>query len=153
MDSESSTSQSPEWFAGRTCVRRTFVDEGVEKTAFEERIVVVKARTFDEADKKIWAEARDYVDADTAAELLPTSAIYCVQEPALEEGVEVWSVVREEALDPLAIEEKYHSCEYSSFLVEHFEHVDTLAALKTRYSKGKGAALEVGCETSGRPAR
>ncbi len=134
---ESPASEIVSWYAGRTTYRRNFVDEGIQKVCFEERIVIVRAQTFEEADEKIWAEAKSYAASqiELEYELLPTSAIYTTSEATLAEGSEVWSVIREESLDPFVYEEHHNAKELDSFSVMHVVHTDTEAALKARYSK------------------
>ena len=99
--------------------------------------MIVRAQTFEEADEKIWAEAKSYAASqiELEYELLPTSAIYTTSEATLAEGSEVWSVIREESLDPFVYEEHHNAKELDSFSVMHVVHTDTEAALKARYSK------------------
>jgi hypothetical protein len=142
MSNEESQPEPPIWFAGRTACRRSHFEEGVQKVHFEERIVMVLAKTADEAEDKVWAEARQYAAQSADYELLPGCAVYCTMEYEFSEGMEVWSVLREERLDPFAYEAKHYANEVDSTLDQHFEHSDTAAGLKARHSSAWAEARQ-----------
>jgi hypothetical protein len=91
--------EPPEYFYSAKCVFRTeFDDEGRPALAFEERIVFVKCREFDEAFDKAEKEARKYADENQSLKLKTTFlacvGVFIVQDP-IEEGVQVFSMLRE----------------------------------------------------------
>jgi len=89
----------PEYFFSAKCVFRSeFVEDGQPVSVFEERIVFVKGREFDEAFDKAEEEARRYA-ANNQSEKRNTTFLACVgvfivQDP-MEDGVEVFSMLRE----------------------------------------------------------
>ncbi len=95
---------------------------------------MVLATTADEAEDKVWAEARQYAAQSADYELLPGCVVYCTMEYEFSEGMEVWSVIRDEPSHPLAYEAKYYATEVDSTVVQHFEHTETAAGLKARHS-------------------
>ena len=106
------------WFAGRTTYRNpALVEDGVTKTVFEERIVLVWATEFDEACAKIRAEAERYCQRDPKMQLVDCSVVYCTQEQVISEGAEIWSLLRESELSASDYIKQYHANERESLLV------------------------------------
>jgi hypothetical protein len=106
------------WFAGRTTYRNSaIVEDGLAKTVFEERIILVWAREFEEASAKVRAEAQQYLQSDPNLELVECTVIYCTQEQEISEGAEVWSLLRECDMPASDYIRHYHSNERESVLV------------------------------------
>jgi len=66
---------------------------------YEERIVLVRARSFEEAIAKGETEARTYARENSAISYLESADAYQLFDAELEEGTEVFSLMRESALD------------------------------------------------------
>ena len=108
----------PSWFAGRTTYRNpAFVEDGITKTIFEERIVLVWATEFAEACAKVRAEAEKYLQRDPKLELVDCTVVYCTQEQELSESAEVWSLLRESELSASDYIKHYHANERESCLI------------------------------------
>ena len=100
-----------EWFSVKGIFRWFFKEDG--KTAlFEERIIIVKADSFDEALDKAEIEAVKYCEEDPKAnyqiESLKKFYAYEILEEELSEGIEVFSNRREIALDSGSYLERFY---------------------------------------------
>jgi len=115
MNSESNA--SPNWFSGLSIYHVT--DES--PPVYEERIVVVWASAFHDADKQLKAEALQYEKDHAGHKLLAFRLIYNTQEETLESGAEVWSVLKEAELPPDEYLRQYHGNDFEGFLVKKAE--------------------------------
>lgn len=88
------------WYGVRCIFSHGEVDDGA-RTLFEERIVLVRAESFDEAIAKAEAEAENYA-ADLAGETqyLGDADAYHLALSEIEEGSEIFSLMRTSELGP-----------------------------------------------------
>ena len=87
-----------EWYSVRSIVRSQTVEDGSPRTVFEERVVLVKAASFDEAIAKGEAEAKEYCAICHRSRVLDYLVAYYIgDEEELRRG-EVWSSMRDSEL-------------------------------------------------------
>ncbi len=85
------------WFGVRTIYRHTDRSSG-ELNLYEERVVLIRAADQDEAIEKAEDEAGRYAAED--CEYLGYAMSFEIFEEAIEEGVEVFSLMRDHPLSP-----------------------------------------------------
>lgn len=93
------------WYGVRLVYRLT----GFPAQAYEERIVIVKAASFDEAIAKVERYSKDYED-ETKVYTGYAMAFHILDEngSSLGEGVEVFSLMRDSELDPDEYLDRFH---------------------------------------------
>ena len=93
------------WYGVRLVYRLT----GRPAQAYEERIVIVRADSFDEAIAKAERYCKDYEDETTVyTGYAMTFHIFDEDGSSLGEGVEVFSLIRESDLDPDEYLARFH---------------------------------------------
>lgn len=102
---------SQPWYSVRSVFRTDRVEKGKRTRLFEERVVIFRAASEQEALAKGEAEARRYAEVDVPRKKLDHLVAFCLWEERLREGEEVWSCLRksegsdEEFLDRVYAEE------------------------------------------------
>lgn len=93
------------WYGVRLVYRLT----GSPRQSYEERVIIVRAESFNEAIAKAEEYSRKY-ESDTTQYLGYAMAFHIFDEngPSLGEGVEVFSLIRESDLDPKAYIDRFH---------------------------------------------
>lgn len=91
--------EPPEYFFSAKCVFRTeMIEDGRPTSVFEERIIFVKSREFDDAFEKAQKAAVKYAGENQTGKnktiFLACVGIFIVQDP-IDEGVEIFSMLRE----------------------------------------------------------
>lgn len=86
---------APSWFAVRSVFRRDRVEHGKLRRAFEERVVLFRATSFEEALAKGETEARRYEANLDGGRMLDHLVAYNIHDADLQNGDEVWSCVRD----------------------------------------------------------
>jgi len=119
MKSKQKPSRWLRWFSGLSIYRVPALSDGEEKwDVYEERMVVVRAASFQEATRKLKAEAGRYARGCTVKhELVKFQIIYDSLQETLAEGTEVWSVFKESKLSPVKYLQKYHASDLENMLV------------------------------------
>ena len=69
------------------------------KYLYEERITLWQANNIDEAIEKAEKEAKEYIE-DSDDEFLGLSQAFSLSEPVKEDGIEIFSLLRESDLEP-----------------------------------------------------
>lgn len=100
-----------EWYSVRSIFRADVVEEGQPRRVFEERVVVFRAASFEDALAKGEAEARRYCEGSTQACMLDHLVAFSLQEREINEGTEVWSCLRDLDLTDEAYLERFYEGE------------------------------------------
>ena len=109
------------FFAAKCVFRVRALEEGKPVRMFEERIVLVKCRKFDDAFKKAEKVGRKYAKADNTKNrkttFLACVGVYIIQDP-IEDGVEIFSMLRVSDMpDKKYLKQHYQTgSEFDSFL-------------------------------------
>jgi hypothetical protein len=114
--------QRLKYWAGRSIYKTRVNDEyNKVKSAFEERVVIVRAKSEAGATQKLHREASQYArflaGSDKGVQLLPLITIFEVADDELKEGSEVWSVFRKSPLNLRQYLDHFHANEMESFSV------------------------------------
>lgn len=93
------------WYGVRLIYRLT----GMSRLAYEERIVIVRAESDDDAIAKAEQYSKDY-ESDTTEYVRYAMAFHIFDEngPCLGPGTEVFSLIRQSDLDPNAYIDRFH---------------------------------------------
>jgi hypothetical protein len=86
---------NPEWYAAKTIYKHHRVEEGADKTVFEERIVLLQATDFDDAIAKAEGEAAEYCGTSGDTVYLDFVDVFHLFDEAVGHGTEVYSLMRE----------------------------------------------------------
>jgi len=84
-----------DWYSVRSIFRSDRTEDGKPRRAFEERMVVFRASSHDEALAKGEAEAKSYASEWPLPKMLDHLVAFSLQTDALHEGEKVWSTIRE----------------------------------------------------------
>lgn len=84
-----------QWYSVRSIFRRDRIEEGKLVRLFEERVVVFRAASGEEALAKGRAEAQRYAASETQPTMLDHVVAFGTWAEELREGEEVWSCLRE----------------------------------------------------------
>ena len=95
--------QDDRWSA----VRSLFRSAGEPESAYEERITLWQASSFDEALERAGAEAVEYAEFLGATYLPDFGQAYHLADAPPRDGAEVFSLVRDSALPPSAYVERF----------------------------------------------
>jgi hypothetical protein len=98
--------ENPEpWYGVRLVYRLT----GTSRPAYEERIIIVRANSDDDAIAKAEHYSKDY-ESDTTEYIGYAMGFHIFDEngPCLGPGTEVFSLIRESELDPDAYLDRFH---------------------------------------------
>lgn len=82
------------WYSVRSVFRSDTTEAGKPRRAFEERVVLFRATSFEEALAKGEAEAKGYAADALHGVMLDHVVAYHIHDDDLREGDEVWSCVR-----------------------------------------------------------
>lgn len=93
------------WYA----VRSLFRLAGEPESAYEERITLWQAGSFEEALEKAETEADDYAEFIGATYLADFGQVYHLADVPPREGAEVFSLIRDSALPPKPYVERFFS--------------------------------------------
>ena len=91
------------WYA----VRSLFSIAGKADSAYEERITLWVAGSLDEALEKAHAEAEEYAEFAGATYLADFGQVYHLADAPPRDGAEVFSLIRDSALEPRAYLERF----------------------------------------------
>lgn len=83
----------PTWFAAKSLHLHKDL-EGDRGACYEERIVLLRASSVDEALRKAGQEARRYARAQKGVDFLGYLAVFHLASDELEDGLEVYSILR-----------------------------------------------------------
>lgn len=86
------------WYAAKSVVKHRRVENRNEKTVFEERVVLFRASSFEEAAEKAEEEIAKYVGEGQGSWYLGYMDVYRVLAPSIGDGAEVFSMSRESDL-------------------------------------------------------
>jgi hypothetical protein len=86
-----------EWYAARTIYSHS--GDSVDNL-YEERIIVLKASSFDEAISEAEKEANEYADPESGTIYLEFVNVFKLYEKDIEHRTEVYSLMRESNLKP-----------------------------------------------------
>jgi hypothetical protein len=112
---------SEPWYAAKTVYRNGYVLDGVPQTCFEERVVLFRAASFEDAIAKAEAEAKRYAASSERSVYLGFMDVYWLFEKTVGHATEVFSLMRDSDLS----EEEY--------LARYYGGVDeTLRVLSVR---------------------
>ena len=89
---------NPEWYSAKTVCKHQRVEDGTSKTVFEERVVLLQARDFDDAIAQGEAEAQEYCRGITNLTYTGYINVYRLFEATVSHGTEVFSLMRESNL-------------------------------------------------------
>ncbi len=82
------------WFSVRSVFRSDLTEDGKPRRCFEERVVLFRAASVEEAMAKGEAEAKRYAEAWPHPKILDRVVVFSILEEELQEGDEVWSCIR-----------------------------------------------------------
>jgi hypothetical protein len=91
------------WYA----VRSLFRFAGEPESAYEERITLWRAGSFDEAMERARTEAEEYADFVGATYLADFGQAYHLADVPPRDGVEIFSLIRDSALAPTAYVDRF----------------------------------------------
>lgn len=86
------------WYGART-LYDSYPDKQSETKIYEERIVVLQATSFDEAIQRAEKEAKTYAN-EAQMKYLGFVNVYQIADESIENGSEVYSLMRESKLTP-----------------------------------------------------
>ena len=104
------------WFAAKSLHLHKGLEGDRGGACYEERIVLLRAATVDEAMRRAEREARSYARGQKAVEFLGYLAVFALSGDALEDGLEVYSILRSVALSKRDFIRRYY--DDGSFHVE-----------------------------------
>jgi len=84
-----------DWYSVRSIFRSDLTEDGKPRRAFEERVVIFRASSLDEALAKGEAEAKRYASEWPLPKMLDHLVAFSLQTDDLHEGEEVWSTIRD----------------------------------------------------------
>jgi hypothetical protein len=87
--------QEQQWYSVRSVFRSDRVADGKPERIFEERVVVFRASSTEEALSKGRVEAQRYAAGETHPTMLDHIVAFALWEEELCEGEEVWSCLRQ----------------------------------------------------------
>jgi Domain of unknown function (DUF4288) len=89
---------APEWFSAKTIYKHHRVEAGTPKVVFEERVVLFRAMSFEEAIVQAEAEAREYRGSAGETVYLDFVNVYHLFDASVGHRTEVYSLMRESNL-------------------------------------------------------
>ncbi|HEX7900405.1 MAG TPA: DUF4288 domain-containing protein [Planctomycetota bacterium] len=104
------------WFAAKSLHLHRDLAGDRGASCFEERIVLIRAASVDDALKRAEREAARYARGQAAVEFLGYLAVFALSGDAMEEGLEVYSILRSVALSKRDFIRRYY--DDGSFHVE-----------------------------------
>src|ERR1039457_2116208 len=87
-----------QWYSARCILKNHRRHDMTKRNLYEERITIWKAKSFEEAVEKAEIEAREYADPDS--EYLGLAQAFNLFDDNLENGTEVFSLMRESNYNP-----------------------------------------------------
>ena len=85
-----------DWYSAKTIYKHHSVEDGKATAVFEERVVLFRATSFDEALAKGEVEAKRYAAADSQhCKMLDHFVAFNIHDEGLRDGDEVWSCIRD----------------------------------------------------------
>lgn len=119
---------SKTWFAAKTLHLHKDL-EGDGGACYEERIVLLQAGSVDDALRKAGREARRYAGSQRAVDFLGYLAVFHLAGDALEDGLEVYSILRSVPLSKRDFIRRYYD--------DGTFHVETVGTSKPKRPKKK----------------
>ena len=89
------TNMHQQWYSVRSIFRLPGSSDGQRPPLFEERVVIFRAASPEEALEKGRAEAKRYSEGETQPRMLAHIVVFSIWEDKLAEGEEVWSCLRQ----------------------------------------------------------
>jgi hypothetical protein len=86
---------SQDWYSVRSIFRSDLTEDGQPRRAFEERVVIFRAASLNEALAKGEAEAKRYASEWPLPKMLDHLVAFSLRTDDLNEGEEVWSTIRD----------------------------------------------------------
>ena len=96
------------WYSAKTVYRHRLVQEGVTKTVFEERVVLLHAANFEDAIAKAETEANRYCSAVENVVYLGFVSVYYLPEETVGNGTEIYSLRRDSNLSDMEYLSRFH---------------------------------------------
>lgn len=87
-----------QWYSVRCIFKHLPRHDATKRNLYEERITIWKAKSFEEAVELAEIEAKDYADPDS--EYLGLAQVFNLFDEVLENGTEVFSLMRESNYTP-----------------------------------------------------
>jgi hypothetical protein len=106
---------TPSWYSVRSIFRSDMIEDGKPRRTFEERVVLFRAASFDEALAKGEAEARHYAADWPHPKVFERIVAFHVHDDELREGDEVWSCIRDSEETDEEFEQRVYKGERFSF--------------------------------------
>jgi len=88
------TNMTQPWFSVRSIFKLPASPDGQRPPLFEERVVIFRAASPEQALEKGQAEAKRYSEGETQPRMLAHIVVFSIWEEELAEGEEVWSCLR-----------------------------------------------------------
>lgn len=98
-------------YSVRSVFRIDRLQEGKPVRFFEERVIIFRASSEQEALAKAEAEARHYVETATQPKMLDHLVAFSLWEDELREGEEVWSCLRQLEISDDEYLDRYYAAE------------------------------------------
>ncbi len=83
-----------QWYSVRSVFKLPGAPDGQRPALFEERVVIFRAASPEQALEKGRAEAKRYAESETQPRMLAHIVVFSTWEEELTEGLEVWSCLR-----------------------------------------------------------
>jgi hypothetical protein len=90
--------KNPEWYAAKTVCRHRGVEDGIPKTLFEERVVLLHAADFEDAIAKGELEAQEYSRSTEDVVYTGYINVYRLDADVVAHSTEIFSLMRESDL-------------------------------------------------------
>jgi hypothetical protein len=88
------TDMHQQWYSVRSIFKLSGSSDGQRPPLFEERVVILRAASPEQALEKGRAEAKRYSQGETQPRMLAHIVVFSILEEELAEGEEVWSCLR-----------------------------------------------------------
>jgi hypothetical protein len=102
------------WYSVRSVFGSELTEEGRPRRAFEERVVLFRAASFEEALAKGEVEAKRYAADSTRCTMLDHLVAFHIHDEDLRDGDEVWSCIRDADVSDGDFLRRIYEGEYAS---------------------------------------
>ena len=97
-----------EWYAAKTVCKHQSVEDGIPKTLFEERVVLLQAADFNDAVAKGELEAQEYCRSIENVTYIRYINVYRLCADVVGHGTEIFSLMRESELSDSDYLDHFH---------------------------------------------